>query len=1010
MEQETAHRSASAGNPPIYTPHSLAGTTILHYKVIEKLGQGGMGLVYKARDLRLDRFVALKVLPAGMMADPEHKRRFVQEARAASALNHPNIITIHDVVNDNGIDLIVMEYVSGQTLGKLIGPKGLPLKDALTYAVQIADALAKAHFAGIIHRDLKPSNIMVTDTGLVKVLDFGLAKMVDQAQRGESRTAEPIGLEKTLTLEHKIAGTPAYMSPEQAGGRSVDARSDIFSFGVVLYEMITGARAFHGHDQLSILASLARDEPEKITTFAPLTPIELERAMLRALRKDPERRWQSMADLKMALTEVPAAPVSGHKQALEMASILFIDIVSFSLELMDRQNQLITTLQNIVRGTEPFRTATSQGDLVSLPTGDGIALVFFHDPVAPVRCALEIARAAKQTAGLNLRMGLHNGPVYRHADINDELNVVGSGINTAQRVMDAGDTGHILVSSGLADVLGQVGPWRQHLADFGEQSVKHGAVLHFYNLCTGDAGNPARPAKWERPDLERFPRNPGEGKNVAPAAWGARPRINRRQAGTALAAIVASAGAAELYHYTKGPRVFDSVAVLPFASSGSDPEVEYLGDGITENLINALSQVGNLSVRSRSSVLRYKAHPMEPQAAGQKLQVQAVLTGSISQRNGELSISAELVDTRDNRQIWGQRYNRKAEDLLAVQREISQEIAQKLRTRLSGEDEKKLAKRYTENAEAYQLYLKGRYYWYKRTQAELRKAAEHFGQAIKQDPNFALAYAGLADTYSLQSGAIPPTEIFPKAKQAALKAIMLDSNLSEGYAALAFISFLFDWNWAEAEKAYRRAIDLNPNNPLAHSYYARYLCAMQRFNEAITEIDQALRLDPLSLALSTSRGVAFYQARQYDRAIEQQRRTLEMESGYPAARANLAEAYVQKGKFKEAIPEFEASLKLGGDNNGFLSELGQTYALAGRTAEARNVLERLQTLSRQRYVLPTFIAMLHGALGEKDEAFQYLNRGYAERCRPMAFLKVDPLWDPLRSDPRFSELLKRVGL
>ena len=936
------------------------------------------------------------------MADPERKRRFAQEARAASALNHPNIITIHDIAHENCIDLIVMEYVPGKTLGDLIAGKGLPLKEALSYAVQMADALATAHSAGIIHRDLKPSNIMVTENGLVKVLDFGLAKLVDQNKGMGSRTTETIGLK----------GTPAYMSPEQAAGRSVDVRSDIFSFGVVLYEMITGTQAFHGDDQLSILASLARDEPEKITALAPLTPIELERAILRALRKDPQLRWQSMADLKVALTEVPPELASeGSRQALEMASILFIDMVSYSPELMDRQNQLITKLQDIVRGTEQFRTATLHGDLVSLATGDGMALVFFRDPVAPVRCALEIARAAKQTPGLNLRMGLHNGPVYRHADINDELNAVGGGIDTAQRVMDAGDTGHILVSSGLAEVLAQVGPWKEYLADFGEHSVKHGGVLHFYNLYTGDAGNLAQPSKWGKPDVEIVPRKPGEGKNVVPAApVGPRLRVNRRQVGTALVTMVASVGAVELYRYTKGPRVFDSVAVLPFANSGSDPEVEYLSDGITEDLINALSQVQNLSVRSRSSVLRYKAHPVEPQVAGQKLQVQAVLTGSVSQRNGELSISAELVDPRNNRQIWGQQYSRKAEDLLAVQREISQEIAQKLRTRLSGEDEKKLTKRHTENAEAYQLYLKGRYYWNKHTQAGLRKAAEYFGQAIKQDPSFALAYAGLADTYSLQSGLIPPTEIFPKAKRAALEAIRLDNNLSEGHAALAFISFHFDWNWAEAERAYRRAIDLNPNYPLAHSYYARYLCAMQRFNEAIAEIDQALRLDSLSLVLNTSRGLAFYQARQYDRAIEQQRRTIEMESGFASAHANLAEAYVQKGRFKEAISEFETSLKLGGEDAGLLAELGQTYAFSGRTAEARHLLHTLQTLSRQRYVLPTFIARMYGALGEKDEAFQYLNRGYSERCWPMVFLKVDPLCDPLRSDPRFSELLKRVGL
>ena len=993
-----------------YDPQSLAGTTLLHYVVIEKLGEGGMGLVYKARDTHLDRLVALKVLPAGMMADSRRKRRFVQEARAASALNHPNIITIHDVANDRGIDLIVMEFVAGRTLDKLIRRGGLQPKEVLTYAIQVADAMAQAHSAGILHRDLKPSNIMVTKNDLVKVLDFGLAKLTRRATGAESSTTKTMGTERTGTLDGMIAGTPAYMSPEQAKGRGVDARSDIFSFGAVLYEMITGTQPFRGDDPLSILSSVIRDEPEKITALAPLAPIELERVIVRALHKDPESRWQSMADLKFALTNITTpSTFGGRRQALEMASILFVDIAKYSLESMDRQTQLITMLQTIVRGTEHYRAANSQGDLISLPTGDGMALVFFHNPVLPVQCALEIARAAKQIPGLNLRMGLHSGPVYRHADINDELNVVGSGINTAQRIMDAGDAGHILVSSGLADVLAQVGQWNEHLVDFGEHSVKHGGVLHFYSLRTDGAGNPAWPSKWERPDHKPSTLSEGkDGASVASAHSGL--RIDRRQLGIGLAMLIVSIGAVGLYRYNKVPSPFDSVAVLPFINSGSDPEMEYLSDGITENLINTLSQLQSVSVRSRSSVYRYKGHAVEPKAVGQKLQVRTILMGSVSQRNGELTISAELVETENNRQIWGQKYNRRAEDLLSVQREISQEIAQRLRTRLSGDDEKELTKHHTESPEAYLNYMKGRFYWYKRTEAGLRKAAEHFEQAIKVDPGFALAYAGLADTYSLQSGLIPPTEIFPKAKRAALEAIRLDRNLSEGYAALAFISFHFDWDWVESEKSYRRAIDLNPNYPYAHSYYARYLSAMRRFNEAIVEIDRALRLDPLSLGISTSKGVAFYQARQYDRAIDQQRKTIEMESGFAAAHSNLAEAYMQKGRLSEAISEFETALKLGGEDAGFLAELSQAYARFGRTSEARRLLDRVLTLSRQRYVPPTFIAMMYGALGEKGEAFYYLDRGYSERCWPMAFLSVDPLWDPLRSDPRFSKLLKRIGL
>jgi eukaryotic-like serine/threonine-protein kinase len=782
-----------------------AGTRLGPYEILAPLGAGGMGEVYRARDPRLGREVALKVLPATFSADADWLRRFEQEARAASALNHPNILTIHDIGTHGGSPYVVSELLEGETLRERLSGGALPARKAVDYAIQVAEGLAAAHEKGIVHRDLKPENLFVTRDGRVKILDFGLAKLTRSETPSGPQTEAPTAA--PATEPGVVMGTVGYMSPEQVRGQATDHRSDLFAFGASLYEMLTGRRAFRGNSAVETMNAILKDEPPVISASRPGLSPALDRVVRRCLEKSPAERFQSASDLAFALKD---ESVSG---AVEVSP-----------------------------------------------------------PVSGRR-------------------------------------------------------------------------WRHTL-------------------------------------------------------W----------ATACVAAVLL------VFLYRKGRGPIDSLAVLPFANASADPETEYLSDGITESLINNLSQLTDLRVIARASVFRYKGKDQNPHEIARELGVRAVVTGRVTQRGDMLSIGAELVDTRSNRQLWGERYDRRFADVLTLQEEIAKQISENLRLRLTGEEQARLAKRATANPEAYQAYLKGFHHARKVNIRDLEKGMAYFRQALALDPNYAPAYAGLAYCYIvwLADWYIPAREAFPQGKEAALKAVALDASLAEAHTFLAMARLLYDYDWAGAEKEFRRAIELNPADAGAHQFYAVYLGALGRFETGMREIKLALELDPLSLETNFTLGMHFYFWRRYDDAIKQLRHTLELDSNYFWAEMVLGQAYGQQGQFREATAAFERARRVSGEAGGappeILAGLIRGYALAGNRIAAMQVFEELKRLMNVRYVSRHDLAIVNLALGEKEQALDWLEKAYEDRNWWMPWIRVEPRFDPLRSDPRFAKLVRRVGL
>src|SRR5260370_16646206 len=563
------------------------------------------------------------------------------------------------------------------------------------------------------------------------------------------------------------------------------------------------------------------------------------------------------------------------KHSLEIAHVLFMDLVAYSRMHTDEQPRTVKELRSLVQATPEFQKASAAKRLISLPTGDGMALAFFDDPVSPVQCALELAAELKQHPDIQLRMGVHSGPVYRVEDINANANVAGGGINIAQRVMDFGDAGHILVSKTLADTLVQLSDWGKYLTDLGTHGVKHAVPVDMFNLYTGTVGNPRKPSKL------RTKRKQGVERAAIMAA--------------VIIAIVAAGGFA-FYRWWTHRDVFDSLAVMPMANTSGDPDVDFRSEAMTENLINTLGKLPNLRVISRSAVLRYRnKSDLDPQELGKKLDVAAILMGSVSEKNDHLIVRTELADARNRSHLWGQTYDRLASEFSAIQEDIGHDVTAKLRVDLTPDDKRLLARRYTENPEAESLYQKGRFFWNKRTQEGLKNAIDYFKQAIQQDPDYALAYTGLADAYSLQSSSVPPKQAFPEANLAALTAVTKDDSLAEAHAALAFIKLHYDWDCMETEKEYKRAIELNPKYGTAHSMYAVYLMITERFDESLREMKRAQELNPISIPIAIVPARPLYLCGKYDQSIKVYRAALQLDQNSLAAHYGLGLCFEQQG-------------------------------------------------------------------------------------------------------------------
>jgi len=766
----------------------MLGRTIAHYTIVDRLGSGGMGVVYKAEDTKLKRFVALKFLPADLVRDPLALQRFEREAQAASALNHPNICTIYSIDEHEAEPFIVMEFLEGQMLRDVIAGQKLGVDRIVDLGMQMTDALEAAHSKGIIHRDIKPANIFITQRGQVKILDFGLAKISARPSETDALTGLPtVGLS---TNPSATMGTLTYMSPEQARGEDLDARADLFSLGAVLYEMCTGRPAFAGGTNAIIFDAILNRDPISVLRLNPEMLPRMAEILAKALEKDRDVRYQHAADLR-------------------------------------------TDLRRLRRDSD-----------------------------------------------------------------------------SATRVP------------------------------------------------------------------------------LATAASGPKTRAQRKEAGVI------------------------RIAVLPFENVGGNPETEFLSDGVTESLISALSQVPNLRVISRTTVFRFKGLPIDPQAVGRELNVNAVLAGRMVPRGDSISINLELVDARDSSFMWGARYNRKLADLIEIEEEIAQSVAEKLPLKLSGGEKKHIARRPATNPEAYQLYLRGRYYWNRRTEQALKKGLEFFNAAIEKDPTYALAYAGIADSHAMMvwNMMVSSRDGLPNARAAAQKALEFDKKLVEAHSTLAFVKLFYEWDWKGAEQEFQRTLDLNPNYAIARQWYAMELAALGRHDEAVRETERALQLDPLSMSINTTSGLLFYLVRQFDQALEQCLKTIDLDPNFFASHFVCGLCYEEKGMHKEAVVEFKKAVELSGRWPLFLAGLGHGWATLGDRVEAEKLITELRYTSHKRYRASYSIAAIYAGLGEISTALEWMEKACDERGTWLIFLKVHPYFDSFRSQPRFIALLEQLNL
>jgi TolB-like protein/Tfp pilus assembly protein PilF len=799
----------------------MIGQTFSHYRILEKLGVGGMGVVYAAEDLKLGRRVALKFLPDDLNQNPQALERFRREARAASSLNHPHICTIHDIEEHEGKFFLVMELLEGETLRQRISGRALPTDAILDIGVHIADALDAAHKKGIVHRDIKPANIFMTARGQAKLMDFGLAKLSPDGQIAGATigSMEGVTTEEALTSPGVAMGTVAYMSPEQARGEELDARTDLFSFGAVLYEMATGRVAFSGPTSAVIFHSILERTPPNPSAVNSNLPPRFDEIISKALEKDRALRYQSAAEIG-------------------------------------------ADLKRLKRDSDTAR----------------------------VTAAAEAVSKAPSARSPKVRMG-----------------VLGAGLLMA-----------VVLALALL---------------FGVKRVEEVSM--------------------------------------------------------------------------------DSVAVLPFVNATGNPDVEYLSEGITQGLISTLAQLPKLKVVSLMSAYRYKGKAIDPPAVARELGVHTILTGRMTKQGENVTISAELADAEHDRQMWGKQYQRKLADLNSLQPDITRDITDNLKLHLSGAEKSRLAQRGTENSQAYQLYLRGRYYWNKRTPEGGSKAIEYFQQAIEQDPAYALAYSGLSDSYSVtffNQSTLSQSESSSKSRAPALKALELDSSLAEAHASMGTVLLLFDLDFKGAEAEFRQALAINPGYATGLQWYAEMLGELGRYDEALAMIRRAYEADPFSLIVNATYAQILSRSGRSAEAHQQFEKTFELERNFPHGHFHYGLVLVAEGKDEEAIKEFSQALQYSPELPVYLSMLAYAYAQTGNTSEARKILGKLIEEAKADRASWRDVAGIYAGLGEKDHAFAALELAFQRRDSRLTELREYESLQPLHSDPRFADLLKKIGL
>jgi serine/threonine protein kinase/Tfp pilus assembly protein PilF len=779
------------------------GTMVSHYRIAEKIGAGGMGEVYLAEDTKLHRKVALKFLPHYLCQDADCRARFKREAQAAAKLSHPNIVTIYEVSEFNGRPFFAMENVEGQTIRDFGKGKELPLNRIIELATQVCEGLAKAHAAGIVHRDIKPSNILIDSDGRAKIVDFGLASV-----HGSEH----------LTKTGSTLGTVGYMSPEQARGEEVDARSDLFSFGVVLYEMIAGRSPFKADSEIATIKNVIEAVPEPLARYKNDVPEELQRIVTKALTKDKNLRYQ-------------------------------------------HADEVSADLKSVRKGSE----------------------------------SIEASRVL--------------------------------GASTAHRRK-----------------------WTYLIAG--------------------------------------------------------------------LAMLVVTFLLIKVYVFKPAEEPLDSLAVLPLQNLSSDPEQEYFSDGMTEALITELQKIKSLRVISRTSVMRFKKSNEALPDIARKLAVKAVVEGSVMRDGDKVRITVQLIQASPEKHLWGSNFDRPMQNILSLQSDVAQAIANEIGASLTPQEVTRLVSSRPVNPEAYELYLKGSFFWNKATAPAMEKSIEYFQQAIEKDSNFAAPHASLAEAYAIlgQMAALPQGEYFPKQKRAVLRALELDDRMGEAHSSFGLLKTEQEWDWKGAEWEYKRAIELSPNYANGYLWYSQLLNLLGRDEEALAKVKRAQELDPLNSFIAANVLWRLWSVGHFDQAIAESEKLLEMYPDYWLNHWVRGGIYAGKGMYEQAIVEQEKAVALSEGSLECLPDLGHAYALAGKRAEALKVLGRLEAESKKRYVPSIFFATVYTGLGEKDLAFQWLEKAYQEHDIRLPWFLTDGYMsspDPssdLRSDPRFRELLKRAGL